>query len=168
MERSYSHCHIILTSAGLRHRQPTQLCSSEGHVPGLCFSLRALYVHGLSCSRMFLGLFPSVVYPCPKYHNKGHPRTFGPTKRVYLETIAVFPPLKSQSRPGASRCTTALAVGGKQGGRERQWELIRIDRPLCTSNKREDDITAGRGVLVLVPFHTFTFPSTSSHSPPSQ
>lgn len=80
----------------------------------IIFWLRALYVHGLFYSQMFLGLFPSTVHPCPNHHNKGHPRTFGPTKRVYLETIAVFPPSNlSQDPAPADALLRWLLVGSK-------------------------------------------------------
>lgn len=59
---------------------------------------------------MFLGLSPAVVYPCPAHHNKGHPRTFGPTKRVYLETIVAFSP-SNLSQEDTPLCW--LLVGSK-------------------------------------------------------
>lgn len=63
---------------------------------------------------MFLGHFPSAVYPCPAHYNKGHPRTFGSTKRVYVETIVVFSPSNlSQDPAPADALLRWLLVGSR-------------------------------------------------------
>jgi hypothetical protein len=127
-------------------------------------------VHRLCCSRMFLGPFPSVVYPCQNTTTRAIPGLLARPKEFTSKLWLSFPPQISVKtrRQQMHYCVGCWWEARKQGGREGQWELIRIDRPLCTSNKREGDITAGRGVLVPLLVHTFTFPSTSSHSPPSQ
>lgn len=119
LERSYSHCHGIRTSPRLRHPQPTRLCSSERHVSGLLFFREP-------CTQTLLQ--PDVSRPFPlcclslsKHHNKGHPRTFGPTKRVYLETMAVFPPSNlSQDPAPADALLRWLLVGSKEARRKRR------------------------------------------------
>lgn len=53
----------------------------------------------------------------PSSHNKGYPRTFGLTKRVYLETIVIFPPsnLSQDSAPADALICWSL-VGSKAEG----------------------------------------------------
>lgn len=95
---------------------------------------------------------------------RGYPGIFDMTKRVYLETIVISSPSNlSQDSAPADALMCWLLVGSKT----HQWELIRVDRPLRTSNLREDDITATSRVLVLSTLST-TFPSIASHSPLSQ
>jgi hypothetical protein len=132
-------------------------------VSGL-FLLRALYMDFLQLD--VSGLCPPLVYPCPKHHNRGHPRTFGPTKRVYLETIVVFPPSNlSQDPAPADALLRWLLVGSKAEENASGGSSASIGR--CVPQ------TSGKTILppiceVLVPLHTFTFPSTSIQSPLGQ
>lgn len=55
-----------------------------------------------------------LVQSSPSSHTKGYPRAFGLTKRVYLETIVIFPPSNlSQDSAPADALMRWLLVGSK-------------------------------------------------------
>lgn len=133
-----------------------------------CFFPESL-VHRLCCSRMFLGPFPSVVYPCQNTTTRAIPGLLARPKEFTSKLWLSFPP---QISVKTRRQQIHYCVGCWWEARRKRRPVGAhpLDRPLCTSTKREGDITAGRGVLVPLLVHTltFTFPSTSSHSPPGQ
>lgn len=95
-----------------------------------------------------------------KTPQQGPSQDFWPDQKSLPRNYGCLSPLKSQSRPGASRCTTALAVGGKQGSKAEE----KVSGSSSASIGRCVPQTSGKATLPPAEEYLYLYSYTHSHS----